>query len=332
MIKIFKFFLLAIFLVTAFNAGAQNFREEYEANIRKKEWPNTDFSNTVVSLDEIDHGGTPKDGIPAIDFPKFVPASLVKNISPREPVISVEIDGIARAYPFRVLMMHEIVNDYIKGRPITVTFCPLCNSAMVFSGQVGGKTLTFGVTGWLRNSDLVMYDRQTESWWQQFTGRAIIGDMAGETLKRLPARIESFEKFKKRNPFGDVLFPENPGLRDYGTTPYVGYDSLNFPYFRAGPLPENIPAMARVVSVGKQAWALSLLRQKGKIETTDGLVITWEEGQTSALDTRVISGGREVGNVLVQRITGTGLEIIPYSVDFAFAFHAFYPESKIITE
>lgn len=330
--KFLNFFLLVIFVTTAFGVGAQTFREEYEQNIRDKEWPNTDFSKALISLDELDHGGTPKDGIPAIDFPKFVPASLVRNISPKEPVISIEIDGEARAYPFRFLMYHEIVNDLIKGKPITVTYCPLCNSAMVFSRQVGSKTLTFGVTGWLRNSDLVMYDRQTESWWQQFTGKAIIGDMAGETLKRLPARIESFEKFKKRNPFGDVLFPENPGTRDYGSTPYAGYDSQPYPYFRAGPLPDNIPAMARVVTVGNQAWALSLVRQKGRIETTDGLIITWEEGQTSALDTRIISGGWDVGNVLVQRITGTGLILVPYSVDFAFAFHAFYPESKIIVE
>ena len=304
----------------------------FEELVRNMEWTRTDFSKTLVDLDDIHHGGPPKDGIPAIDNPVFVPARLIRDIAETEPVISVKINGIARAYPFRVLMFHEIVNDQIKNTPITVTYCPLCNTAVVFSREVDGKVLDFGVSGWLRNADLVMYDRQTESWWQQFTGRAIVGDMVGKSLEKIPARIESFKKFKQRHPDADVLVPNDPGWRGYGNNLYVKYDSLAGPFMAVQSLPKNIPPMARVVTVGNRAWGLSLVRRVGRIETDDGLIIIWESGQNSALDAEEIAGGRDVGNVLVQRRTAEGLHDVVYGVDFAFAFHAFYPEQTIIID
>jgi len=329
------FHTLLVFLIfTGFplNLSAQGFDDSFEEMVRKIEWPNTDFSITLVDLDEVHHGGPAKDGIPAIDDPKFVPVRLIKDIAGTEPVITVEIKGEARAYPFRVLMFHEIVNDKIKGVPITITFCPLCNTAIVFSREVKGRVLNFGVTGWLRNSDLVMYDRQTESWWQQYTGRAIIGEMAGQTLTKIPARIESFANFKKRYPRGDVLVPNRPGRGDYGVNLYEGYDALPRPFYQLKDFPENIKPMARVVTVGNRAWALTLVRKVAKIVTEDGLVITWEEGQNSALDNHRIDQGRDVGNVLVQQKTETGLKDVVYGVEFAFAFHAFYPDSPIIVK
>jgi hypothetical protein len=327
-----KFLLLLSVILAPLSALGQGPGESFEEMIRRVEWPNTDFSKTLVDLDEVHHGGPAKDGIPAIDDPKFVPVRLIKDIAGTEPVITVEINGEARAYPFRVLMFHEIVNDKIKGVPITITFCPLCNTAIVFSREVGGRVLNFGVTGWLRNSDLVMYDRQTESWWQQFTGRAIIGEMAGQTLTKIPARIESFANFKERYPRGDVLVPNRPGHGDYGVNLYQGYDALPGPFYQLKDFPENIKPMARVVTVGNRAWALTLVRKAGKIVSEDGLVITWEEGQNSALDSHRIDQGRDVGNVLVQQKTETGLKDVVYGVDFAFAFYAFYPDSPIIVE
>ena len=295
------------------------------------EWPKTDFTITSVDFAEIFSGGPPKDGIPAIDDPQFAPIDEVE-LPDIEPVIGFGIGGDMRAYPLRVLMWHEIVNDVVGGVPVAVTFCPLCNASMVFDRRVDGQVLDFGTTGKLRHSDLIMYDRQTESWWQQFLGEAIVGSMTGKRLKLLPARIESFAKFRARAPQGKVLIPGFSLFRRYGKNPYEGYDSLSTPWLFKGAMPANIAPLARVVTVGGEAWSLDLLRKTGRIEK-DGMVITWEPGQASALDTAVIANGFDVGNVTVQRKNADGvMEDIPYGVDFAFAFNAFYPDSPIYLE
>ncbi|MFB3135411.1 MAG: DUF3179 domain-containing protein [Rhodospirillales bacterium] len=294
------------------------------------EWPNTDFSRHSVDLAEIMSGGPPKDGIPSIDDPRFVPVSEVTDLTDTEPVIGVTVNGEARAYPLGIITRHEIVNDTIGGVPVTVTYCPLCNSSIVFDRRVDGQVLDFGTTGKLRNSDLVMYDRQSESWWQQFSGEAIVGKMTGKTLKMLPSRQESFARFRARAPNGKVLVSNQP-FRRYGINPYVRYDSAPFPFLFRGDLPEGIAPMVRVVAVGGEAWSLPLLRKKGTIVRGD-LVLSWEAGQNSALDTRVIRRGRDVGNVVVQRRDGNGFEDVVHDVTFAFVFHAFHPEGTIHTE
>ena len=294
------------------------------------EWPNTDFSRHSVDLAEIMSGGPPKDGIPSIDDPKFVPVSEVADLADTEPVIGVTVNGEARAYPLGILTRHEIVNDTIGGVPVTVTYCPLCNSSIVFDRRVDGQVLDFGTTGKLRNSDLVMYDRQSESWWQQFSGIAIVGKMTGKTLKMLPSRQESFARFRARAPNGKVLVSNQP-FRRYGINPYVRYDSAQFPFLFRGDLPEGIAPMVRVVAVGGEAWSLPLLRKKGTIVRGD-LVLSWEAGQNSALDTRVIRRGRDVGNVVVQRRVGAKTEDVVHDVTFAFVFHAFHPEGAIHTD
>jgi hypothetical protein len=141
----------------------------------------------------------------------------------------------------------------------------------------------------------------------------------------LPARLESWERFAKRHPEGRVLVPNNPSMRNYGANPYAGYDSASVPFLYIGDYPENIEPMARVVAIGNEVWSLDLVREKGRVESGD-LVLTWEAGQNSALDSRRISNGRDVGNVVVQRRGADGLEDIPYDVTFAFVFHAFRPE------
>ena len=295
------------------------------------EWPKTDFTMTSVDLTEIFSGGPPKDGIPSIDDPSFAAIGDV-DIPDIEPVIGFGVGDDMRAYPLRVLMWHEIVNDVVGGIPVAVTFCPLCNAAMVFDRRVDGQVLDFGTTGKLRHSDLVMYDRQSESWWQQFLGEAIVGSMTGKRLKLLPARIESFAKFRARAPQGKVLVPGFSLFRSYGENPYEGYDSLASPWLYRGDMPANIAPLARVVTVGGEAWSLDLLRQVRTIATGD-MVITWEPGQASALDTSIIANGFDVGNVTVQRKTAGGeMEDIAYGVDFAFAFSAFYPDAPIHLE
>ncbi|MGI9387346.1 MAG: DUF3179 domain-containing protein [Methyloligellaceae bacterium] len=296
-------------------------------------WSKTDFTKTAIDFGEILSGGPPKDGIPSIDSPKFHPVSETKDLGKTEPVIGIALNGDARAYPLRILIWHEIVNDTVGGVPVAVTYCPLCNSAIVFKREFEGVLHDFGTTGKLRNSDLVMYDRQTESWWQQFTGEAIVGKYTGKSLKSVPARLEAFERFKARHPNGKVLIPTREGMRDYGRNPYVGYDSRTVPYpLFAGELPKDINPMARVVVfkvAGKpQAVTLELLRKHGKLTIGD-VIVSWEKGQNSALDGPAIKGGRDVGNVVAQRKTENGTSDVVYDVTFAFVFRAFHPKLPI---
>lgn len=292
----------------------------------------TDFEKQVISLTDIQHGGPPKDGIPAIDDPEFLPASEISEIADHEPVLTFEHGGVAKAYPFRVLIWHEIANDTVGGLPVSVTYCPLCNSAYVFDRTIDGVVTTFGTTGWLRNSNLLMYDRDSETWWQQFTGEAMFGRHVGKTLTRLPARIESFGRFAARFPEGQVLVPNDTSERSYGETPYAGYDALEAPWMYRGEMPDNISPMARVVVVNEQAWSMAMIAQMGRYESDQGLVFTWSSGQASAMDSKHISNGRDVGNIIVEQITDEGNTPVVYGVDYAFVFHAFYPDSAIITE
>lgn len=286
-------------------------------------WPNTDFTRTAVDFTEIMSGGPPRDGIPALSDPGFIAVDLETRLDPTEPVIAVEIDGAEpRAYPLRYLTWHEIVNDEVGGVPIAVTFCPLCNSAITFDRRVGDMTLTFGVSGMLRNSDMVMYDRETESWWQQAIGRGIVGQHMDTDLVTLPTWMESWEVFRARNPDGLVM-DEPDWRRPYGTNPYVGYDSSARPFLYNGELPPHgIPPLVRVVRVGDRAWPLLRLAEARQI-VEDGVHLTWAAGQSSALDTNRIGEGRDVGNIRVR--DGQGADL-PHDVMFAFAFHAFWPE------
>ncbi|NQU57113.1 MAG: DUF3179 domain-containing protein [Rhodospirillales bacterium] len=293
-------------------------------------WPKTDFTKSSVDPGEIFSGGPAKDGIPSIDDPSFLPVSEITDLGPMEPVIALHVNNEDRAYPLRILMWHEIVNDRIGGVPVTVTYCPLCNSSIVFDRRLDGMVLDFGTTGKLRNSDLVMYDRQTQSWWQQFLGEAIVGSMTGKTLKILPSRLESFERFKKRAPYGKVLVPNAPNMRRYGANPYVGYDSRDVPYgFFQGEMPEGIDAMVRVVVVGGEAWSLPMLSRTGVLSIGDGMEIRWQAGQNSALDSNEISRGRDVGNIIVRQAQGDKWQDVTHDITFAFVFHAFHPDGVI---
>ncbi|MDX2145450.1 MAG: DUF3179 domain-containing protein [Rhodospirillaceae bacterium] len=296
----------------------------------REEWPRTDFSKLRVPVSEVQTGGPPRDGIPSIDRPEFRPIDLVTGMADREPVIALSINGDARAYPLRVMIWHEIVNDIVGGVPVAVTYCPLCNAAIVFDRRVEGRTLSFGTTGKLRYSDLVMYDRETESWWQQFTGNAIAGELADRELVMLPSRLEAWEKFKASAPTGFVLVPNDPTLRPYGANPYVGYEGGKVPFLYKGPFPRGIRPMQRVIVVGDKAWSLALLQEKGRID--DGqLRLEWIPGQASALDRDKIAAGRDVGNVVVKRREGDDMAEIPHAVTFAFVYFAFNRDTSIFS-
>lgn len=290
----------------------------------KFEWPNTDFENTSVeNWVEILSGGPPKDGIPALDNPSFIDVFDENRLTDREPVIALEITGeTPRAYPIRYLMWHEIVNDDVRGTPVAVTFCPLCNSGITFDRRTAQGVLSFGVSGKLRFSDMIMYDRETESWWQQAIGEAIVGDLTGTELQTLPSWMESWSEFKARNPDGLVMDQPN-ARRNYGANPYVRYDSSDRPFLYSGELPPHgIPALARVVRVGDAAWPMTRIADAGEV-TENGVTFTWSAGQASALDAANIGDGKDVGTVRVRDSAGNDLA---HDVMFAFAFHAFWPD------
>jgi len=286
-------------------------------------WPNTDFENRTVDLGEIRSGGVGRDGIPAVNDPTYLLASDETRLADMEPVVTLVIAGeTPRAYPIRYLTWHEIVNDTVGDVPVAVTFCPLCNSALAFDRRVDGAVLTFGVSGNLRNSDMVMFDRESESWWQQATAEGIVGDFAGAQLVALPIWMESWASFRAAYPDGLVM-DQPDARRPYGRNPYVNYDTSERPFLYTGENPPHgIDPLERVVRVGERAWPLTRLSDMGEI-TEAGLTITWAAGKASALDTAEIAAGRDIGQIRVRDADGAD---VVHDVMFAFAFHAFWPE------
>ena len=305
------------FALAAAAAGAQTIPGDWQREI-----PRADLSRLTVDPADILSGGPPRDGIPALGQAELLPAAGETRLDPREPVLVLALPGApARAYPIRYLMWHEIVNDSIGGVPVLVTYCPLCNTGMVFDPRLDGATLTFGVSGLLRHSDMIMYDRETQSWWQQALGEGVVGTQTGRTLTQLPALMESWQAFLESNPDGLVM-DEPDWPRSYGRNPYFAYDSSRpFLYTGEDP-PHGIAPLERVVRVGKRAWPMTRLSAAGEIREA-GVVLTWTEGQSSALDVEHVGEGREVGNVRVR--DEEGREIV-HDIPFAFAFHAFHPD------
>jgi hypothetical protein len=223
-------------------------------------------------------------------------------IEPREPVILLRIEDDTRLYPLQILTYHEIVNDVVGEIPMAVTFCPLCNAAIAFDRRIDGHLLQFGTTGLLRHSDLVMYDRQTESWWQQFSGEAIVGALAGEMLERVPAEVVSFESALHRYPRARVLSRDTGYRRAYGTNPYPGYDRIDqAPFLFQGDVDGRLPPMERVLGVAVggavKIYPHRALSTESVINDQVGdvplLVVTLDEAH-SALDSRRFSESKLV--------------------------------------
>ncbi len=287
----------------------------------------TNFKKHSVPLAEVISGGPPKDGIPAIDQPRFdTVAAADKWLRPLEPVILFERNGDARAYPLQILIWHEIVNDTVGTQPATITFCPLCNTAIALDRRLDGRVLDFGTTGRLRFSDLIMYDRQMESWWQQITGEAIVGDLTGKRLTFLPSQIVSWQTFRQQFPRGKVLNRNTGHPRSYGQNPYVGYDDVNSsPFLFRGPKDGRLPPMMRVVTVslGKEdvAYPFSVLEKVRVVNDRVGrkpVVVLYERGVASALDSSSIANSRDIGTAAVfeRRVAGKALTFRPAKVGF----------------
>ena len=264
------------------------------------------FPPPVIEPGDIVSGGPPPDGIPPIDDPVFASIADVDFIADdNEGVVVVEIDGDARAYPIQILIWHEIVNDEVGGVPVTITYCPLCNSAIVVERRLGDRLLDFGTSGELYQSALVMYDRQTESLWAHFTGQGLVGHYAGAQLALIPAQTLGYGAFVDAFPDGRVLTPDTGFSRRYGENPYVGYDDAStnpIGGFISQPIDGRFAAKDRVVGIidGGATFAVLLddVAENGvvEIERPDRpLVVFHRSGLNSAIEDQLVSGGRDIG-------------------------------------
>ena len=288
------------------------------------------FPDALVPVEEIISGGPPPDGIPPLDAPVFADiADSIDELQAAESVVALEINGDARAYPVRVLIWHEIVNDTVGGVPVSVTYCPLCNSAVSYRRVVRGVETTFGTSGSLYASALVMYDRLTESLWTHFDGRAIVGVLAGDQLEPIASPLMAWVEFVEAYPTGKVLDWTETGFeRDYGRNPYEGYDNPDTdPFLFRGPVDDRERAKQRVVGISADEVAVAYSMEviaDGERSVTPAMVaeqefvILWQSGQSSALDDSQIGGGDDVGTVGVFIPTLDGVPVTLVTGDGAF--------------
>jgi hypothetical protein len=257
----------------------------------------------LVDPTQILSGGPPPDGIPSIDQPRFVRAGDVNFLRDQEPVIGVNVSGEDRAYPIRILIWHEIVNDTVGGIPVAVTYCPLCNTAIAYDRRVGARVLDFGTSGKLYNSDLVMYDRPTRSLWVQFLGQAVAGVQTGARLRAYTAQTLSWADWRHAHRTAWVLSTDTGLQRDYGRNPYPGYDDVHSsPFLFNKPSDGRLPAMTRVVGLSQGSDAVAItndaLHRTPVIATTlagQPVVVWLKPGTVSPLDDDVVDTGKEVG-------------------------------------
>ncbi|MGH3443405.1 MAG: DUF3179 domain-containing protein [Nitriliruptorales bacterium] len=267
------------------------------------------FPDPLVDPADVISGGPSPDGIPPIDEPTFVSVEAADEwLEDQEPVVVLELEGDARAYPIQILMWHEIVNDTVAGTPVTVTYCPLCNTAVSYKRVVNGAETTFGTSGRLFASALVMYDRATQSLWTHFDGRAVIGVLTGAQLETIPSPLLAWSDFAAQYPDGEVLDRETGFSRPYGTNPYEGYDDPDSrPFLFRGDADTRAKMKQRVVGVAHEdaakAWTLQAISSPDGVAATSGevggqaIVILWKGGQSSALETDSVDSGRDVGSV-----------------------------------
>lgn len=280
----------------------------------------------LVPLTELRSGGPPPDGIPPIDDPKFVPVAGVDFLAENEPVMAVDVDGDARAYPVQILIWHEIVNDTVGGIPLAVTYCPLCNSAVAYDRRVDGRVMSFGTSGLLWNSALVMYDRQTETLWSHFNGEAIVGVLTGTELETFPVATVPWGVWRDAHPDGLVLSRDTGFDRQYGSNPYPGYDDITSePFLFEGEVDGRFTAMTRVVGIEGESEALAVplvvLREQGVVSVTmegQDLTVWWAPGTASALDEGAIVDGDDIGatGVFVPIVDGNALTFTPSGGSF----------------
>ena len=277
------------------------------------------IDDPLVPIDQIMRGGPPRDGIPSIDEPQFTTVNRATFLKDEDRVLGVNLNGEQKAYPIRILNYHEIVNDYFGGKPVLISFCPLCGTGMVFDSKFEGQSAKFGVSGLLYNSDLLMYDRNTESLWSQIEGKAISGALKGQHLELLPVEHTTWKAWKSHFPNTKVLSTDTGYLRNYGRTPYPGYQSSEYIYFPISNMDRRYHSKEWVLGLDinnqKKAYPFAELRaSKGIVEDTVGgesVFIHFDDEHNSV---KVLS---EAG------------EQIAAVTSFWFAWMTFHPKSEV---
>ncbi|MFV1997378.1 MAG: DUF3179 domain-containing protein [Acidiferrobacterales bacterium] len=279
-----------------------------------------DVENALVPADQIHQGGPPRDGIPAIDNPEFVSSAEADYLQNRDYILGFNLNGITKAYPIKILNHHEIVNDSFGDRNIVITFCPLCGTGIAFAPEANGESLQFGVSGLLYNSDMLLYDRKTNSLWSQITGMAISGPLRGTRLRTLPITHTTWQDWRKRHPDTVVLSTRTGYRRNYQRSPYGDYTSNSDIYFPVTYQSRRYHPKERVIGIevnGKfRAYPFSELgKTKGRIrERFNGIPV-------SIIFDKINGSGQASSNGKpLQQMTA-----------FWFAWYAFHPDTSIYT-
>ncbi len=297
--------LLSLFLVGSANATTKN---------------GFDLTHSLIPSSEILQGGPPRDGIPSIERPKFVAGRAANFMRPADRVIGITVNGESRAYPINILNWHEVVNDQIRGVPVSVTYCPLCGTGLVYQSKVRGKTLKFGVSGLLYNSDVLLYDRQTETLWSQILSKAVNGPMKGQKLTMVPSSQTSWSSWLKKQPNTKVLSTDTGFSRDYRRSPYGDYDQNTSTYFpvsaRSGAYHPKERVLGITINGKHKAYPFVEL---GKLRTNS--VKDNFQGQNLTINFDVANRDGQVLNA-----NGTPLELVN---GFWFAWYAFHNDTAI---
>ena len=277
------------------------------------------LDDALIPANEIKLGGPPRDGIPSLDYPELVAADGATYLKDRDRVLGISINGVARAYPIRILNYHEIVNDAIGGTAVVVTYCPLCGSGTAFDAAMNGRKTEFGVSGLLYNSDVLMYDRETDSLWSQLMTQAISGPMKGTRLQQLPLSNSSWKEWTERHPDTRVLSNNTGYSRDYRVDPYPNYGITGRLYFPVTHSSKKYPRKEIVMGLeidGRfKAYPFRELK-KGTSRFDDEFV-----GETFSVEFDA--------KHRTARVLGPDGSEIPTTMAFWFAWYAFHPETEV---
>jgi hypothetical protein len=276
-----------------------------------------DLTRATVPVSMILSGGPDRDGIPAIDRPRFVTPETADYLRTDDVVISLTLDGVTRAYPLRILVWHEIVNDVLGKHPVAVTYCPLCGTAMVFRRELKGRTLSFGVSGLLYQSDVLLYDRETESLWSQLAMSAVSGEYGGTPMEWLVSQQLTWSEWKRQFPEGWVLSTRTGAHRDYSVAPYRDYEASPEPLFPIAVQRRELASKDWIVGVildgVARAYPLkSLAAGRTFQDQSKALELIWA-GDSQRIEVRQMATGQPIPSVLA----------------YWFAWQAFYPNTEI---
>lgn len=278
-----------------------------------------DLSNSAVPIDEILPGGPPRDGIPAIDNPQFVSVNRARWLQDDDRVLGVDYGGETKAYPIAILNWHEVVNDQIGQKAIVVTFCPLCGTGMVFDASVGEKIKRFGVSGLLYNSDVLLYDRETESLWSQIARQAISGPLKGQRLEMIPVNHTTWKDWQERYPDSVVLARDTGYQRDYEHNPYGNYNESTAIMFPVANTDARFHPKEQVIGLELQGQSKAypfIELARSKMPLRDQLA-----GQQITIEYDM--------NHRTGRVIGANGAEIPSVIAFWFAWAAFHPDTQI---